>query len=437
MAAGERVFEKWLFRTGNDIEAWNAVGAETAELTSEGITFDVDKQVIFYRKLPEGFHEHVDGISVRYNATGLDEVSLQLIRPDESGGIGKRFRLYFPIKKGLTTEYVPLNFYPKDIAGTEYIAMSFDGNAKNVSFDSVRFLHYTPLEKLVGAWTSFWKLQPFTPFSINIILGPTVTTDRGPYEDFTMWRQLSISINAYLIVGFALFGIALLFYGVWIRRKHHVVWDDVRRRTLRLFFLTLAVVWILYDARMGIEYVRNVYNDHAQYVFAAAEDRTFRDVGNFYDFVAFVKPLIADRDAYEVFLAEEWPYFGILRYETFPHRPNPGEPIFDTWVIYNRTDITVADDGRLHFNDQPISKPGEVLGQFDARSFVFRELSEEVSELEQYITMNFSSVQSSRVILSGESVVRASSTPPLRFGSAQHDTADSETKGDRLDPFFS
>ena len=71
--------------------------------------------------------------------------------------------------------------------------------------------------------------------------------------------------------------------------------------------------------------------------------------------------------------AFEWPYFGSLRYYTYPSLPNPDEPVSDTWVIYDRSDITVGEDGMLYLNTEPFTKPGELLGRFDENSFVFRE----------------------------------------------------------------
>ena len=372
-AKSSRAYEKWLFRTAEDIDAWKAVNLEEAKLMSEGLQFNVNENAIFFRALPEGFHKNVDAIKMQYDGTGLNEIAILIIKTSEDGGIEDRFRLMKIPGDGIDDLYVPLAFYRPDIEGADVFAVSFSGTAENVTFDGVRFLHYSPLEKLYGIWKSFWLFEPFNAHTINILLGPTITTDTGPIDTYVNWRLLSLAVNAPIMLGLALFGIALLIWGVWHVRTLGRDSRDIIHVILRRFLIVVLAVWVIYDFRMGWEFVSGVAQDHVQYISKDSSQRTFRDRDRFYDFAAFTKELVEDREYYEVFLPDQWPYFGNIRYETYPSLPNAGDPISDTWVIYNRPDIWVNEEGKLVLGDMPFSNPGEVIGRFDEWSYVFRE----------------------------------------------------------------
>ncbi|HLC75536.1 MAG TPA: hypothetical protein VJB82_00230 [Candidatus Peribacterales bacterium] len=369
--AAERVYELWEFMKDEDIDAWHYVGLDEGELMSEGLRFNVKDRAVIFRPLPEGFHQHVDALRFRWDATGLDEVAVLFLTLDDDGQIAKRFRLSFPVSKGPTNEYIPIDFYRKDIEGSDVLAVTFVGNANNVVFDSVRFLHYTLFEKIRGVWESFADLQPLTPYSINILLGPTITSDIGSYRDYRDWRQLSLSLNAYLLVGIALFSIALLFVGL-ARTRRGAQWEDVRGMILRTLFAGIFAVWILYDVRMGAEFIANVFHDRSTYFAAEPAESSFRDIGKFPAFVAFAKPFLKEEEAYEFFVPDRWPYFGMMRYETYPALPNPGDPVSDLWVVFSRTDMSIDEENRLLLAGKPITAPGILVARFDAKSFIFR-----------------------------------------------------------------
>ena len=370
-AAKPRVYELWQFKEDGDVDAWNYAGLEQGELMSEGMRFNVIDRAAFFRPLPEGFRDHVDALRLRWDATGLDEVAVLFLTLDDAGEIAKRFRLAFPIQEGPTYEYIPLDFYRKYIEDADILAVTFVGNATNVTFDSVRFLQYTRIEKLRGVWESFADLQPTTPYSINILLGPTITSDIGPFRDYRDWRQLSLSLNAYILVGISLLGIALLFIAL-VRRNRGEDWIVVRNFILKTLFTCIAAVWVLYDFRMGAEFLTNVYRDHRAFIAVDPKEAMFRDLGKFPSFVAFAKPFLEKENVYEFFVPDRWPYFGMMRYETYPALPNPGDPLSDLWVVFDRSDMSVDAEGRLVLAGNPITNPGTLVARFDEQSFIFR-----------------------------------------------------------------
>lgn len=373
--ASKRLYEKWEFRTEADINSWNYTGLDEGILTTEGLEFDVTERAVMYRELPKGFHRHVDALRIRYDAGDLEEVAILFLKlHEEDQKIELRYRLSYPVEEeGPVSRYIPLSLYTGDIRGTDVLAVSYKGDSPKVSFDSVRFLHYTFLEKIAGAWKSFWSFEGFEPFTINIMHGPMIVTDIGALkEDGIGWQSRIHSVNAYILVGLSLFGVGFLFWGFRMRLSQGWSWQKTHRKVLLIFAGAVAAVWIFYDARMGAEFVRNVMRDHMQYVAAESSEREFRDMGNFYDFIGFAKPFLTDHMQYEVFLYSRWPHAGVMRYYTYPAKPNQDDPVSDIWLVYDRDDVSVSQDGSLIVNNNPFTEPGEMLGRFDENSFVYR-----------------------------------------------------------------
>jgi len=371
---GVRVYEKWLIHSEEEAIEWETAGVpDQVLLTREGMEFDLEGHAVFFRPLPDGFHQNVDALRIHLNAPGLEETAVLFLTLDDEGKIVSRMRVVFWIDEDILSAYIPLEPYRADITGAQIIAVSLRGNAPGITFEGIRFLRYTFLEKMTTVLRSFWILEPFTPHSINILIGPVIVSDPKSLGWYEGWHLNGISANAYMLVGLSLLGFGLLFWGVWQRQSKGRIWPDIRIAILKKYFLCIAAVWLLYDARMGVEFMRNVAQDHVQYIAADPTERTFRNLGRFYDFIDFAQEYVADRSIYEVFFPEIWPHFGIIRYETYPSRPNAEEPIADTWVVFDRPDIVVDSEGRLVHEEEPFTDPGRILGEFDEHSFVFRE----------------------------------------------------------------
>lgn len=364
--------EEWKIETETELRDWSFSGINEGRATAEGFQFDVAEQATMFRPLPEDFHSSVDGIEIGYDAAELEEVSLLLLQFNDDNKITRRFKIGFLGDDGPATEYIPLDLHRSDIAGTEEIAIVYKGDAKGVIFDHIKFFRYNLFEEILGAWRSFWRMQSFQPFTINILHGPVVIRDIGPYHLAESQHVLARSVNAYLLVGLSVFGIALLFFGLYRIQGCGEQWNDVSRNLLAIFFGTLLAVWLLYDLRMGSEFIRNVANDHWNYINPPPLEKEFRDVGNFHEFAAGARKHLGGVAQYEFFTRDRWPFFGMMRYETYPAKPNPNEPSSDVWVIYNRSDMRVGNDGRLMLSGQAITKAGEVLWRFDSNSFIFR-----------------------------------------------------------------
>lgn len=371
LAASPRVVEDWQFTSQDDITSWNYTAIEEVLLTSKGVQFDVENQAVMYRPLPENFLERTDLMEIHYDATGLDEVAFLFLTLDAKGEITRRVRLPFAVDAGKEKPLLlSLQPYRAEFAGAELFAVSFQGTAQGVTFGEIRFLHFSLWDKIASAWDSFLFREPFLPFTINIIHGPTIDANPLAVRDASQ-HTTALSVNAPLLVGLSIFGFALLFFG-WFRAWRGEKWGMIRRRALLLFFGAVAVVWLLYDLRMGTEFILNVAQDQKEFVQALPAEKTFRDLGRFPSFVAFAKPFLQNVQTYEVLLTEQWPYYGMLRYETYPARPNLDAPVSDVWLIYDRPDVTINAAGQLMSDGAPFTESGELLGRFDASSFLYR-----------------------------------------------------------------
>ena len=235
----------------------------------------------------------------------------------------------------------------------------------NVLLHSIELKKWNMFEKLWNEVLSFWTLDGYRPYSINFIWGPYLANN--PIERAMIYSSLppngtSATWMAILAILIFMLGIVLLSFRK-THRKHFIA-----RRILIVF----AVAWILFDARMGSEFLSWVMRDQKTYIGAGESVREFRERGNFYDFAAFSAPLVQDRDTYLFFAEQQWPYLGNMRYLTYPSIPGIDTQNDDTWVIYHRPDFGISSDGRLALDHEAITEPGEILGEFGKGSFVFR-----------------------------------------------------------------
>ena len=378
-AAQAEIFETWRFKTDQDVNSWLYTNIDQGELMSDGLKFAVNEEAVMYRPLPAGFKK-ADGIRVQIYHGDIDQIDLLLLKEviDEHGETQlHNLRLKVPLNpSGYTNAYISLSPHKRELYYYENIAFAFFGTSE-VIVDGVRFVHYTPMERLIGTWRSFATLEKFRAHTVNILVGPIIDSTIGRFGELDEAAfAFSTSLNAYLYILIALSAITLLGLAAYKNRHNHIHWDVLRLWIVRSLFCVIAVIWFVYDFRMGAEYLSGILNDHVTYVQPAkVQDKAFRERENFYQFVEFAAPFLKDVDTYELFLSEKWPYFGSMLYYTYPALPSDEEEIVgNTYVVYGRDDIKMTDDGYLTVNDTVFSPKGKMLGYFDEGSFVFRVL---------------------------------------------------------------
>ncbi len=235
---------------------------------------------------------------------------------------------------------------------------------------SLTFHKTSPGEAMLNAVRSFFNFDLYRSYSINFVWGPQFALGnvaRAQLWDYLPPQAFSATrlVNILLIVFFVGLGISLAF-------QTSIPFDAKKKIFFRWSLIPLVMVWILWDLRMGSEYLSWMAHDARTYIFASPEERTLRDRDNFYDFAEWARQYVHDREHYVFFAERPWPYLGNMRYITYPSIPG-NDTNDDTWVLYKRPEITVDREGRLSAYGSPLSNPGTVLDKFEKGSFVFRE----------------------------------------------------------------
>lgn len=223
-------------------------------------------------------------------------------------------------------------------------------------------------EKIENALASLLTFDDYRPYSINFVWGPLLALN--PIELHAIYRNLPPQeIYATYVL---YWGLMITLAGLMVFARFVIEAPKRRSFIIRTFIITALGCWILLDLRMGSEFLSWVHADRATYIAAPESMREFRDRGRFYDFAAFAEPYVHDRNSYVFFSRQQWPYLGNMRYLTYPAIPGIGIDTDDTWVIYDRPDMNVNEQGQITIGGKPVSGPGEILGRFDNESFVFR-----------------------------------------------------------------
>ncbi len=230
---------------------------------------------------------------------------------------------------------------------------------------SIELQNWNILEQTLEAVRSFWTFDALRPYSINFVWGPHIgwnPTERHQLYDALPPVYLSGTLAMQTVLLFTVVGIIGL--GLWRQSS--------RKQTFRRIGFVFLCAWIMFDVRMGSEFLSWIQHDHQTYIAAEEGERVFRDRNAFYDFADYASPFVADRKSYVFFAEYPWPYLGNMRYLTYPSIPGIDYLKDDTWVIYRRSDMGVDESGRVTVDGEAVTPQGKILGQYDAHSFIFR-----------------------------------------------------------------
>lgn len=271
--------------------------------------------------------------------------------------------------RGIPTEHVslPLSKHEQWNGDPETMGLILPPNTSLI-LHTLEFYYWSPLDRLKEMLAAFWTFDTYRPYSINFLWGPLLAFNG--FERVDLYQvlpppQVSATFALYGLVIFSLLGLAG--FAKWrVPVGTRKSW--VSKRGIILVFCA----WLLMDFRMGMEFLSWVRQDYRTYMNASGSERVFRERDRFYDFAAFVRPLVADRPTYVFFGEQEWPYLGNMRYLTYPSIPGIDYTEDDTWVIYRRPDMVVNAAGQMTIDGEAVSNPGNILGKFDDSSYVFR-----------------------------------------------------------------
>jgi hypothetical protein len=226
-------------------------------------------------------------------------------------------------------------------------------------------------------WQSFWKFDVIEPYSINFLWGPVLTrTPMGLANLFVMkppprgWSFNRLMIPFLLIVVLGSWG--------WWKFS-----PSGRRRSIAGLPLALVVwlsvcgcSWLLWDLRMGLEFLSYAQTDYAQYIGETdIAKRKVRNFGTIYSQINEVKANLQEEPNYVVLQPPGYPFVAIARYMTYPSVPLPGGESTDGirhWLVFEQDNMKQDDQGRLMQGTTVLTAPGKVIKLFPNGSFLFR-----------------------------------------------------------------
>lgn len=358
----------WDFR-GHVPGEWDISGLTGVTKTEQGLHIKSNAKGTLIRD--SEFEHGVEALKLTYAAPqNIEAILLWHVRGTPKGYL---IELPFMFRKSAIPNILEFNLdtYDQWDPRTDRIGIRFPAGTE-VLIQSMVFSGWNPIEKLSEAAKSFWTFDIYRPFNINFIWGPLLTytpVARDQMFDKIPPRAQSGNRAFYLVLG-----IALLFLVIQLRRAGRD--DTARRRHIVIFMSIFAGLWVFYDFRMGLELFSHFQTDYQDYISQQPGERTMRERGDFYDFIEAVAPFVQDRERYAFSAKHRYPFIGLMRYHTYPNIPTASLDELDgidTWVIYDRSDITLDTKGRVVFEGRVVSSSGTILHRYNDRSFVFRE----------------------------------------------------------------
>lgn len=351
----------WNLRRQTQLEGWHMANLTTVNLLSEGLSIKTD----------------TTGQATKNTQIPHNTFSVAITYTSSTGGNGVFIWRSADMKQGQAYQ-IPIDF----VASTEPQRMVLDmsnipeWNIKsetigfvisagtNIVLQKVEFSGPSMTETLWYPVKTFFKFDQARAYSINFLWGPLMTYTQDQYDALlTTFPPQADSWNTVLYIAIAI----ALVWALWRKRK-------TGRRAIVAFFLFFACLWILYDARMGAELIGYAYTDVQTWWSKPYEMKNYRDRGSFAAFADLVQQYTKGKDGYIFLASHGWPFWSTLQYSTYPARPRTLEEYndtIDTWIIYNRSDISLDESNRLILDGKPISPPGKVMLNFEPGSFVF------------------------------------------------------------------
>lgn len=274
-----------------------------------------------------------------------------------------------PAGKDVTTD-TDLSVYPEWDGWPDGVGLAFRKGTE-LTLVQLQFVGFTPVEKLVNAWHSFWTFDSFTASAINFLWGPVIRFTPVTQESlFAIAPPQGWSANRffYAILGGA--GAVLLW--LYLRRGRYD--KAFARRLLLTFCLLSAALWLFYDLRMSAEYVSYALTDVRDYLTRPLGQRRYRAFNNYYDAIEQSAPILMLQPVYGFLYPSGTPLPTRIQYRTYPSIPAPNPASgsgITTWFVFGRPDVTVDAEGTLRAGETVLARGGKILRTFDDSSFLY------------------------------------------------------------------
>lgn len=356
----------WSFLGGQVGPEWRVQGTAVTTAEVGGLRIRPETDTKIFREA--ALAHTVDFVEITYLSLTDNQAVLLWHNPGQAAEEIVQLPFLMPRTTVAETVKLDVHWYEQWAGRPDVLGLSLP-KGSDVQLMQIAFVRLNPLEKAAALLRSYWTFDRLTPYSINFLWGPIFTA--SPVARETLFQILpphGTYANKVWYVLLLLTGAACAAAG-WKR--------SYRRKAIAVFAGLALAVWMFADLRMGAETMSYALTDIRDTWSKPLLDRTFRERSDFPVFLRQVQPLVVDRGRY-IFLTQfEYPLLGLMRYHTYPSEPvapeKAGEGV-DTWVIYERPEIAINEEGRLVSEGQVISAPGEILYEMRPGAFVFRTL---------------------------------------------------------------
>lgn len=308
---------------------------------------------------------------VTLRVKSADQVESALLWPQDKTDDAELLQLFFTIPQ--SDDFIDVDVIVSDYDQWDHTAENFGiafPAGANVVIEKVMFRHWPLHERIVEGWKSYWHFDAFRPYSINFLWGPLIVTNSPAREQ--LYENLpphAWSANRIYYVLIAVAG--MIAYGLWRFGKS----DRRANQALLILGGTCVSLWLIFDARMGMEMLAYAKRDIATYVLAPDSDAKLRTHGDFYATVKQMTPFLMEHGRYGLITIPGTPYFANLRYITYPSIPITMEK--DTsgirlWAVIERGDVTMGAQRRLiDDSGSPLTPPGSIILPINDKNFLF------------------------------------------------------------------
>ncbi len=363
------------------IDFWNFRGAMPRETGVSGLTkADITDDGLLIQTHQEGWigwdnhplSSPVDVITVRL--LSATPVRATLLWQPTDGTEGGLYQAPFDIPStgdfSQNVDIVVSNYQNWDWE-TERFALLFPANT-SIIIEEINLRHWTPMEKIIETWKSFWTFDKFDIYSINFLWGPLTTTN--PVARAHLFDNLPPFGWSALRILYAMMSIAIVVSLIiaFVKQKKEL--------GLGVFFVTFAALWIVFDLRMGAEIISYARTDIREFILKENAEKILRTHGNLHAAVERSIEVIKQYDRFVLFAPNPSPHFSLIRYMAYPSvLVTPDQPTEGVrlWAVFQRSDIGVDEQGHLWKKTDSstgrdiLTGTGEIVLQFDDYNYLF------------------------------------------------------------------
>lgn len=363
------------FAAAEEIDFWNLRGRMPGNATSSNLTVsEVTEEGLFVRTDTEGLvawpghplEGPAEAVTLRLRSSRAVTAKFAWVPTDDSPE-GTMFQVPFeiPVTREARDVHVVLSDYDGWDWRTEAVGIVFPAGSELI-LEEVTFRHWTPTERLIEGWKSFWTFDDFKPHSINFLWGPLVAgSEPGREQLYANLPPLAWSATRLFYTALLLAAGAGLFLA-YARGK--------RPLGLGVFTAVFCGLWLLFDARMGAEILSYAADDVRTYVRADGDEKVLRTHGPFYAAMEQLLPDIMKHGRYALHAPPGTIAFPNIRYRAYPSVPVlPDQNLtgVQLHVVFGDTNVTVDAAGRLMRGSEVLAASGSVIKRVHDTIFLY------------------------------------------------------------------